>query len=1353
MSHTFRSGIAKLFRLGWVIAIVQLSATLPVWSSCNPPFFTGYSDRHWESITVNWLNLFGSDAWELELVGDGEPFTGIPGSGKVGTPYYRFEGLESGRSWCFRIRSICDEVPGAWSQPYCFTTSIAPDNDCSLDFDLQDPLVSQAYAETSFYYIDEDHAGKRLGEEVFIQSVELIIEHAWPSDLEIRLRSPGGKQIILSDQEGFNSKNYGVPDRAECDSTALFSDEACLSVRDQAPLVGEFGPEQSFYGLYDGSPVVGNWVLSIRDHNNGHQGLLKYFRIHLSEQTCRLPEVLYLETAGPDAVRVNWEDPNHSCDSIIMEYGPEGFIPGSGKKETLLDLAQSYLVQGLLPSTAYDFFFRAACNGSFSVVSCPYQFTTECHTISSRESFDFAAVCELNCEAVCPVSDLWFNRTHPYNQWLVNSGATATPDTGPDADVAGIGNYIYVESSENDCDFEVEGVLETDCLYFKSNPDGCDFSFYYHMNGPDIGVLSFQITVDDGENWDQLFELSGDQGNSWQRMTLDLSAYDGLAGRARFVAVSSGQAGADRGDIALDELIFYGTEPAIKAQYLFYPDVDGDNYGDALDPVFFCSNALVEGYSRNNLDCDDRQVGINPEAQEIPCNSIDENCNGMEDDLDAENPLLILGVDVKEETCKGSSDATISFQVAGGMGPYQFLWSNGSTDSLLTDIGSGGYFCEITDQFGCRVISDSVVVAAATPMIIEQIQTDIVSCNGARDGQILISHTGGMGPYSYLWNSGDTIRDLTNIGPGNYMVTITDANGCELVSPGIQLIAATNFSVGLDVQPPLCAGDFTGSIQIIGVQKGEPPYTFDWSTGDSLGQITMLGAGYYTLTVTDANYCFTVVDSIHLADPDPLNVQVIAKDDVTCYGDDDGAIEINAFGGMSPYTFQWTRNGQLYSTSDDLFNIRAGTYQLTLRDNNGCAFQTDQLWVQQPQQIHIQIDSIKHADCIESANGSIQVNVTGGSGAYQYFWDGDQGSGPSIENLNPGLYQLVVTDRYGCKALKNGIELDYLNIPVDLNLHWLDTISCFGDQTGRLEVFAPHAALPLDYNWSAGIKRIKYDTRDTLHQIGSGWYQVTLTDAAGCVGVSEPVWLDQPSPLKYQVMNIRSLDCAGDYSGAVSISISGGIKPYSYLWNNGKKTSSILHLDGGYYQCLVTDANLCNLTVDSIFVYEPQPISVTQWAIPASSGLTNGAATVIASGGTTPYQYTWDSNTGNQTGQTATQLAAGEYFVTVTDFNLCEKEALVIVPLVDQTDQLLADHWVLYPNPVRAYFYLSGEGVGDRVREIRLFNSLGVDSGKVAFVSLDQDLIRIEAGNRPSGIYLLYLNLEEGDTSIRIVIP
>jgi len=1331
-----------LIRQGFVLTLILffiLGNETELFSACNPPVPTNYTNRQLTSITVNWANLSSNDAWEIELRKSDDPFTGNATTGTINDLFYNFQGLETGTEYCFRIRGICDGEPGGWSAPFCFISTLNDSNSCGLGFELKDPTGNQSYADADFYYITDQFINGELGKDVFIKDVQLIIEHNWPSDLEIFLFSPAGNRIILSQKNGFNSVHYGNPGSESCDSVALFSDEACNEVGDLPNLTGAFRPEESFLNLYDSSAIDNTWKLVIRDHNAGHLGKLHYFHINLVETDCRLPEAMYVEPFGPNACKVSWESGAQNFNQIQIEYGESGFEPGSGSVFIIDSGQNEYIVSGLESNSEYEIYIKSICEGTESSISCPFPVITECNSISLKEDFNESELCELECSVSCLVSGAWFNNSFPYNQWLVNSGATATEGTGPKEDLSGFGNYIYLESSENECDFDSLAILQTDCIEIFSNMDGCDLSFYYNMNGPDIGSLSLEISTDDGVNWTSLFDVEGDQGENWYNVNLDLHPYNGLVGRFRFVAILKSGENTDRGDIALDDITFYGSTLVVEAQYLFFVDEDDDDYG-ADDAFFFCSNALVSGYSRNNLDCDDTNLNINPGAVEIPCNSIDENCNGLDDDFPVENPMSFVVADQIDESCDGSVDGSIIPGVNGGEAPYLFLWSDGSQDSILTNIGAGKYQCEVTDQLGCILVSDSLEINAGSPMDFFLLEKSIVSCQGATDGWITIDHTGGVGPFIYEWNNGDSSKNIEELGPGKYQLTITDLAGCQLVSPEIILGAATNFTVGIQITEPSCTGNDDGKIRIIGIQNGQSPFSYQWNTGDTTDQIIDLTAGSYALTVTDGTFCYEVYDSINIIDPLPVSGSLIAKDNVSCYGDNDGAIEVNTSGGHAPYTFKWTRNGQLFSTKDDLFNLKAGVYQLTLRDNNACEFRSDSIWIVEPAAIQIGLDTIQFADCSASENGMIDVNVMGGSGDFQFYWNGLDQGGDSYENLSPGLYNVVVTDKYGCKGFRGGIQLGFLDIPLETELNLLKPLLCFGDSSASVELIVTDAELPADFNWSAGVKHVKDQSRDTLYFLNSGNYNVTVTDAEGCVGIAEWLTISQPGPLNYELLDLQELLCANDHSGSIEIDASGGISPYIIEWSNGDKGELINFLDGGFYFATLTDENQCTKSIDSIFVFEPDSLKVQVITEAAHSGLNNGSASVIVSGGTSPYYFLWDENAGSQTSSKATGLGKGEYWCTLTDYQGCEKLVYVYVDsddvAADDTD--LSKGLLVYPNPASRTLHIVSNIENQFIRKISIYDLLGRN---VFEDSKEEGVYQIEINSAEldNGVYLLLI--------------
>ncbi|HRQ30182.1 MAG TPA: proprotein convertase P-domain-containing protein [Saprospiraceae bacterium] len=1272
---------------------------------CNPPILTTFGNRTENSIRVNWLYAAGANAYELEMVKEGAQFTGEPGFGPVPVNFMVLSDLKTNTQYCLRIRSVCDNLPGPWSAPHCFYSSLSNPGFCDLDYNLQDASENSDPKNNMFYLYNDQNASAKLGEDVFIENVSLVIEHNWPNDLDIELTSPSGKKLTLVSKVGKGAKNFGDPESEDCSETISFSDDACLNIEETLILTGVFKPQQSFEKFYDLSSPEGIWILNIRDNKYGHAGKLKYFSIQLAQNACRLPNTYYVEPIGPTRATVRWDTTGISRDTLEIEYGQEGFIPGEGIKLKFPAKTGQMTITNLREDLRYTALIRTVCDTIFSVTSCPVTFEPLCHPVSFKDKFESAEVCINDCDTNCDISPYWKNAGPPFMKWLVNKGKTNTEGTGPNEDFYRFGQYIYAESSQNSCELNRQAVLESRCLNIVSNEDGCDFQFSYHMFGSEMGSIHLMISVDGGSEWHILFSITGNQGNVWQTQSIDLSAYDGMIGRFRLIADLPENG--ERSDIALDEIVFFGSFPVNEANQTFYVDTDNDGFGDPFQSDFFCWNEPKSGYAGNKLDCDDADPLINPSAHEIPCNGLDENCNGMADDLDQESPMEIIIEAKADETCYGSMDGYIHLNITGGQAPYQFLWSDGSVGALLDQKGAGAYHCQITDALGCVIHAKDLEIKAGQPIEIQILDQTIATCQGTADGYILVSQTGGEEPVTYLWNTGHRANELTGIGPGIYQLTVTDAKGCAAISQSIELTASTVFNIEYTIRPPLCHGDNKGSILIDGILNGTPPYTYQWSNGAETDDIYNLSPGFYAVTIHDSGQCYEVLDSLFVPESPLLTIQLIAKDDVTCNGSTDGSLEVQVKGGKPPYFYLWYKNGKLFSTNEDLFDLGAGDYRLILSDHNGCEITSELMIVHQPDPIQIVLDQIKHPSCFASADGMISALVDGGSGDYAYFWNGDGSNGSSYSGLNPGIYSLVVTDKNGCKGIRNGIELESLNLPILNRVELLDSLKCFGDQDASLRIEVQDVLFPIDYNWSNGIKVSGFELSDTLHHLGAGNYKVTITDAAGCIGSSAWVEIAEPDRLSYKIDILQDIRCYGERIGAVELEIFGGTKPFSILWNNNLVNAEIYDLPAGYYVADIQDKNGCSLKTDSIWLYQPDPLEIFLLVDHATNGMNNGKVTVVPSGGTSPYFYQWDSSAGYQTTQVVSGLTPGIYHVTITDFNDCVFDTIVIITGQTAVETASIDRLKLHPNPTAGRIFIDHQDFAGQKFDMKIIDPVG----------------------------------------------
>ncbi len=279
-----------------------------------------------------------------------------------------------------------------------------------------------------------------------------------------------------------------------------------------------------------------------------------------------------------------------------------------------------------------------------------------------------------------------------------------------------------------------------------------------------------------------------------------------------------------------------------------------------------------------------------------------------------------------DASCNGSSDGTATASPSGGTAPYTYLWSDGQTTATATGLAAGSYTVTVTDDEGCdanagaTVNEPSAVTSAATA-------TD-VSCNGDTDGTASANASGGTGPYTYLWSDGQTTATATGLAPGNYTVTVTDANGCTgngNATVGEPSVLSSTAS-GVDVS---CNGGSDGSASA-NPSGGTSPYSYLWSDGQTTQTAINLANGNYTVTVTDANGC-TANANASVTEPSALSLSIAGTDESGA-GNNDGAADLTVSGGTPGYTYSWS-NG---ATTEDISGLAGGTYDVDVTDANGC---------------------------------------------------------------------------------------------------------------------------------------------------------------------------------------------------------------------------------------------------------------------------------------------------------------------------------------------------------------------------------------------------------------------------------
>ena len=584
--------------------------------------------------------------------------------------------------------------------------------------------------------------------------------------------------------------------------------------------------------------------------------------------------------------------------------------------------------------------------------------------------------------------------------------------------------------------------------------------------------------------------------------------------------------------------------------------------------------------------------------------------------------------------CTG--DASAEVNVLNGTAPYVYSWNTGDSTASITGLTAGTYTVSVVDANGCEGVDSISVDPLPGPEL--SLSVGPISCFGNSDGSVTSSVTGGVPPYEYLWNTGDATPDLEDLGPGAYVLTVTDVNGCTAVD-SVELLEPALLELDLTAEDLSCAGADDGSATAI-ISGGASPVQLLWSTGDTTATATGLAPGTYFVTATDANGC-TAVDSAVVAQPDPIVLSFQANP-VSCSGVDDGAVSVVAEGGMPPYEYLWNTG----DTSPDLTGLPAGSYEVTVTDAAGCTA-TGSVEVTAPDVIDLQLSSTP-VSCPGGSDGAVSVMASGGMSPYGYLWDtGD--TSPDVTGLPAGLYSVTVTDANGCTAVGEATvdEPDPLGV-FDIALD----APCEGDSTGIIEIGVTGGTPPYAVLWSTG------DTTLSLTGIPAGSYSVAITDANGCTAEET---FDLPAAEGPSLsVDIVSASCFGGDNGAVSVSASGGSPPYVFEWSNGETGMDLIGLAPGDYAVTVSDGGNCTdeamVTIEEDLpgacnAYVLQPISMF-------GGADGAVAVDPPAGGTPPYTYLWSNGVSDPVN---TGLAAGTYTVTVSDAEGCQSICEVVL--------------------------------------------------------------------------------------------
>jgi len=556
-------------------------------------------------------------------------------------------------------------------------------------------------------------------------------------------------------------------------------------------------------------------------------------------------------------------------------------------------------------------------------------------------------------------------------------------------------------------------------------------------------------------------------------------------------------------------------------------------------------------YTWSNLANTANNTGLSAGTYSVTV--IDDNqCTVSNSFTVTEPQAMNISVSSTDADC-GQSNGSATANVSNGASPYTYNWSSGDSGSTANNLAGGSYSLTVTDDNGCQETTNVKVNSVGGPALSVTNTTD-ASCNNTADGSASVSATGGTQPYTYVWSNGDTSSSISNVTGGSYTVTVYDDNQCSDTKT-INISEPAPINVAVSSSPASCnQSDGSASVN---ASNGSQPYDYNWSNGNQTSSISGVSAGSYSVTVTDDNNCSTVQNAT-ITNPDAPNISANVTD-VDCDGNANGSIDLTVSGGSTPYDYSWSNGNQ----TEDLTNVGSGTYTVTVTDDSNC-IATKLETIDEPSAINVTANAINDATC-GNQNGSATASASGGTGAFSYTWSNNM-SGPTINNISGGTYQVTVTDGNGCTATSAAIvestpdvDLSYSNISDD---------PC-GQAEGAVTVVPNGGQAPYSYSWSNGANAA------VLKDLTAGNYVVTLTDNNNCTEI-DTVQIQGSDSLT--VSSGTKPDTSGQGQGTAFVDVQGGTAPYSYNWSNGMAGDTITGLSTGAYEVTITDANNCSKT-------------------------------------------------------------------------------------------------------------------------------------------------------------------------------
>lgn len=605
---------------------------------------------------------------------------------------------------------------------------------------------------------------------------------------------------------------------------------------------------------------------------------------------------------------------------------------------------------------------------------------------------------------------------------------------------------------------------------------------------------------------------------------------------------------------------------------------------------------------------------------------------------------ITVNANIVQVSCVGENNGSIVITASGGTGNLTYAWApGGSTSSSLNNLAPGSYGLTISDANGCTTpFGPYNITEPSAPITVTETIVD-VDCASDNDGSITVAVTGGTPTYRLDWSGSllDNVLTQNNLSAGTYSLTVTDARNC---SESYQFtVGSANPAIQIAAVPVNIPDGGEGAVSIT-ASGGTGSFTYSWTgpngfSADSEDLTGLTNPGEYCVTVTDAAGCTEDI-CVTIGRELVISNFVITQ---PCNGGSNGGIDITVQGGVSPYTYNWTKSGMggTLSTDENLSGITSGTYNLTVTDANNESINGSF----EVTGTALQIESAITTTAPGSSTGAIALDIPNDAGSYSLVWD-NGATTETISNLAIGEYCVTITFDGGCTFEDCYQVTDEPFSIVSLNA---TDAGCAGETDGAVSLQVIGGVRPYSLEM-AGSNYSSNNGTFLVENLAPGNYDLQISDSGGS-SEDRQVTIGESTSLTYDAIVVHDTEDSG-CTGSITLQISGGAGPYNVSWNGQGLVGQQIIVCGFEYTAVITDNNGCSVTTDPIMVTTfSETAQITNVSCP---GEEDALIDLTVSGGNTDagYTFAWRDTPGGSVISTEEDLSGvgeGTYYVEISE--------------------------------------------------------------------------------------------------------